>query len=91
MKVTRDAWATVASRALVRAVEIEVICSDPSEHRRRVETRSTDIRGLRLPAWEEVISREYHAWDREHFVIDTITQTVEQSVEMIRSMLLQNR
>jgi predicted kinase len=91
IKVTRDAWTTVAGRVPVRAVEIEVICSDPNEHQRRVETRATDICGLRLPTWEEVISREYHAWDREHFVIDTVTQTIEQSVEMIQSMLLQNR
>ena len=91
IKVTRDAWTTVASRVLVKAVEIEVICSDLTEHQRRVETRTTDISGLRLPTWEEVISREYHAWEHEHFVIDTFTRTVEQSVEMIRSMLLQNR
>jgi len=90
VKVTRDAWTVVADRVPVSAVEIEVICSDPNEHRRRVEARATDISGLRLPTWEEVISREYHAWDREHFVIDTATRTVEQSVEMIRSML-QNR
>lgn len=87
LKLTRDAWTVVASRVPVSAVEIEVICSDPNEHRRRVEARATDISGLRLPTWEEVISREYHAWDREHFVIDTATRTVEESVEMIRLML----
>jgi predicted kinase len=81
--LTRDAWTGMASRVPVSAVEIEVICSDPNEHRRRVETRATDISGLRLPTWEEVISRQYHAWDREHFVIDTAARTVEQSVEMI--------
>jgi len=87
LKVTRDAWTGIASRAGVSAVEIEVICSDPKEHRRRVETRTSDIRGLRLPTWQEVISREYHAWDREHFVIDTTGHAVEESVEIIRSML----
>ena len=87
LKVTRDAWTGIASRVRVSAVEIEVMCSDPTEHRRRVETRATDISGLKLPTWEEVVSREYHAWDREHFVIDTAVHTVEQSVEMIRLML----
>src|SRR5262245_54564192 len=33
---TRDAWLDVARRASVRAFEVEVICSDPNEHRRRV-------------------------------------------------------
>ena len=39
LQITRDAWRRVAERAAVRAVEIEVICSDPREHRRRIETR----------------------------------------------------
>jgi predicted kinase len=86
-KVTRDAWIGIASRARVRAVEVEVKCSDSNEHRRRVETRATDIWGLRLPTWQEVVSREYHLWGRDHFVIDTAVHTVDESVQMIRSML----
>ncbi|MGA2077659.1 MAG: AAA family ATPase [Terriglobia bacterium] len=88
LQLTRDAWVKVAERAQVNAVEIEVKCSDVSEHRRRVETRTTDIPGLRLPTWEEVISREYHPWDREHLVIETAGQTVEQAVKMLREVLL---
>jgi len=87
LKVTRDAWTGIASRVGVSAVEIEVICSDRNEHRRRVETRATDIRGLRLPTWHEVVSREYQAWDREHCVIDTAVHAVEESVQIIRSVL----
>ena len=87
LQVTRDAWIGVANRIPAKAVEIEVKCSDPNEHRRRVETRATDISGLRLPTWQEVISREYHTWDREHFVIDTVAHSVEQSVSMIRLLL----
>jgi predicted kinase len=87
LRVTRDSWTEIASLARVSAVEIEVICSDRNEHRRRVETRASDIRGLRLPTWQEVVSREYHAWDREHLVIDTAVHAVEESVQIIRSML----
>ena len=87
LSLTRDAWIEVAKRARVSAVEIEVKCSDPNEHRRRVETRATDISGLQLPTWEEVVSREYHSWARERFVIDTAACTVDTSVAMIREML----
>src|SRR5438034_9989346 len=59
IQLSRDAWIDVAHRAQVRAAEVEVICSDPQQHRQRVETRSADINGLRLPTWEEVISRQY--------------------------------
>jgi predicted kinase len=87
LHLTREAWAGVAKRARVTAVEIEVQCSDVNEHRRRVETRTTDIPGLKLPTWEEVVGREYHPWDREHLVIDTAGRTVEQNVDAIREVL----
>ena len=87
LRLTRDAWVKVANSGHVSAVEIEVTCSDSREHRRRVETRTTDIPGLRLPTWEEVVTREYHPWDREHLVIDTAGRTVEQSVKKLRQAL----
>ena len=37
--LTREAWRAVAGRAGVRVVEVEVVCSDVDEHRRRVESR----------------------------------------------------
>ncbi|MCX6626075.1 MAG: AAA family ATPase, partial [Candidatus Solibacter sp.] len=87
LQLTREAWVAVANRVRVRAMEIEVKCSDAGEHRRRVETRTSDIAGLELPTWKEVVGREYHPWDREHLVIDTAGQTVEQSVAAIREAL----
>jgi predicted kinase len=87
LKLTRDAWLDVAKRAQVSAIEVEVKCSDADEHRRRVETRSVDISGLRLPTWKEVVSRDYHPWDREHVVIDTAGQSVDRSVRTIRKAL----
>jgi predicted kinase len=87
LHLTRQAWAAVANRARVKAIEIEVTCSDGNEHRRRVETRTSDIPGLKLPAWGEVIGREYHRWDGEHLVIDTADRTIEQNVAAIRQVL----
>src|SRR5260370_27269976 len=52
LQLTRDAWIGVADQAGVRAVEVEITCSDPKQHRRRVETRIADIAGLRLPTWQ---------------------------------------
>ena len=87
IQLTRDAWVEVAVRAQVAAVEIEVTCSDINEHRRRVETRLSDIGGLKLPSWKDVVSREYHPWDRQHLVIDTANRAVEQSITLIREKL----
>jgi|SRR5579863_3981673 len=87
LSVTRNAWVAVAKRAHARALEIEVVCSDPNEHRRRVEHRTSDIPGLRLPTWDEVVSREYHKWEREHLVINTASCTIKQAVGTIQRAL----
>jgi predicted kinase len=83
----RDAWIGVAHRARVGAAEIELICSDPQLHRQRVEKRTADISGLRLPTWEEVSSREYERWDRQHIVIDTTGRSVADCVRELLEAL----
>jgi len=87
LAVTRQAWMGVARRAGVRAIEIEVTCSHAQEHRRRVETRTSDIPGLKLPGWDEVVGREYHAWEGQHRAIDTAGRTVEENIAAILRIL----
>lgn len=77
---SRDAWLAVANECGAKIVEIEVVCSDPTEHSRRVESRDADISGVVLPTWEAVIAREYHPWNRNRVVVDTAGRTVEQSL-----------
>jgi predicted kinase len=87
LPLTRDAWVEVARRAGVRAIEVEIICSDTAEHRRRVEERPQDIMGLKLPTWAEVIARDYRPWNREHIVLDTAGRSPEESVaELLRAL-----
>lgn len=81
LKITRDAWRAVGEGAAVEVAEVEVICSDKAEHRRRVETRMSDIDGLKLPSWQNVVDRDYEKWDRERIVIDTATKGVDAIVE----------
>lgn len=85
--ITRQDWRSVAESLEIPYVEIEVVCSDENEHRHRNNTRITDINGLILPTWEKVKNRHYEAWDRDHIVIDTAHQTVEQSLVMLRNLL----
>jgi len=87
LDITRDAWLRSANRAQVAAVEVEIECSDPVEHRRRVEERFGDLPGLPALTWQDVVDREYHAWPREHLVIDTAHRTVEQCVALLRAAL----
>jgi predicted kinase len=87
IQITRDAWLSVASRANVPVLEVEIQCSDSAEHRLRVEERTGDIAGHRLPTWSDVTAREYAPWHREHLVLDTAIMTPDCCVETIRKVL----
>jgi predicted kinase len=81
--LTRSEWRGVAKRTGAGMLDVEIVCSDAGEHRRRVETRAADITGHRLPTWQEVVDRDYRPWDVERIVIDTARLSVEQSVRSI--------
>ena len=83
LHVTRSAWRQVALNAGVSIFEIELICSDTTTHRRRVEERHADIPGHNLPTWENVLDRQYDPWESEHLVVDTANVSIKQAVEAI--------
>lgn len=85
--LTRNAWREVATRAGVRSIDVEIICSSPAEHRRRVESRTPDIANHKLPTWAEVVTREYEAWDRSHIVIDTGATDAVQATKQIAARI----
>ena len=85
--LTRESWLRVANRAQVAVVEVEIECSDPAEHRRRVEERFGDLPGLPALTWQDVLDRDYRPWAREHLVIDTAGRTVEHCVSVLRAAL----
>ena len=81
--LTRAAWRSAAEEIDAPSLDVEVICSDVDEHRRRIESRVPDIDGHRLPTWQEVLARDYHPWDRDHVVIDTGRMDVEEAVRVL--------
>jgi predicted kinase len=70
VQASRDGWRQTAAQTSAHLVEIELICSDAGLHRQRVEGRTSDIDGLNVPTWEEVIGRNYEPWDRDHLMLD---------------------
>lgn len=81
----RDAWRDAGSRAGARVVEVEVVCSDRDEHRRRAEERVLDIAELTKPTWEQITHREFEPWQRDRVVVDTAVLGVEESARQIRA------
>lgn len=47
-----------------------MVCPDPAEHRRRVEGRRSDVAGLVVPTWDEVVARNYQPWVEPRLVVD---------------------
>lgn len=84
---TRKEWQQVARQAEADSIDIEVICSDRSEHKKRVENRKSTIAGLILPSWKEVENREYHPWATQRVVIDTAHKNIHESFEELTTIM----
>ena len=71
LAVTRESWRAVAADSNSNIIEVEVVCSDIREHRRRVESRKADISGHILPNWDDIHRYEYQPWSEHRIVIDS--------------------
>ena len=66
LEVIRDGWREVAARTSTPLRVIEAVCSDASEHRRRVESRAAELEGVPAATWADVSSRVYEPWREPH-------------------------
>lgn len=81
---SRQGWRDVVRRINgARILEVEVVCSDEREHRRRVESRVSDVEDLVVPTWAAVVSWHYSRWQEPHLVIDTALQSPATAVRVI--------
>jgi predicted kinase len=84
---SRAAWRAVAGRAESVLVDIEVVCSDSIEHRRRIETRVPDVARLMPPTWQSVGQHEYEPWQTERLVVDTARLSPDEVLAVIERHL----
>jgi predicted kinase len=70
----RDQWRGLAAHAGVPLVFVEVRCSDPAEHRRRLAVRRRNIPGFPEPTWESLESRRsgFAEWAEPRLVLDSM-------------------
>ena len=81
VRESRDGWSKVAAGAAARLIDIHLICSDPVEHKRRVEKQLADIPGHVLPTWEAVTQHEFEARNDDHLLLDTATLSPAELVD----------
>ena len=84
---SRQGWRDTAARTQTRIIEVEVVCSDPVEHRRRVESRNPDVDGLILPSWQAVLERNYSPWEEPHLIIDTAKLTPNEAIALVEQQM----
>jgi predicted kinase len=80
---SRAAWRATADRVRSPMLDVEVVCSDPIEHRRRVETRIVDVAGLIPPTWQSVMEHEYQPWETERLVLDTARLSPDEALAKV--------
>jgi predicted kinase len=84
---SRHGWRSVATGLGCPALDVEVICSDETEHRRRVETRNSDIVGFEPPTWAYVKARDYAPWTEDRLVLDTAILSADDAVARIEARI----
>ena len=78
IELTRQEWEDVAVNNNCRFVNIEVVCSDKAEHKKRAEQRNVEVANMKLPVWNDIENREYHEWHKSRIVIDTAGKAIKQ-------------
>jgi hypothetical protein len=79
IKLTRREWQSIAISNNSPYTDIEIICSDKGEHKKRIEERECDISGSFQPSWKQVIEREYDPWAEDIIRIDTSGKSINES------------
>ena len=79
LQITRDSWAELANNAHVPLDEVEVLCSDPIERRRRLQARPSDVEGSRTLTWRDLAERPFDRWSAPHIVIDTAGKSISEA------------
>lgn len=88
LEIARAAWPALAERTGAKLTVIEVICSDPAEHRNRVQNRSSDLPGHQVPRWDQVSEWRWEPITWPRLLIDNVGDPrghVERIVTSIRS------
>ncbi len=83
----RQGWVELASTMESELRLVEVVCSDPAEHRRRVDGRVADPAGSTrhgAPAWPDVVERHYEPWADPRLVIDNLGDPEPHIVSVLR-------
>ncbi len=84
----RAGWRSTADVAGARLIVIETSLTDEGEHRRRVENRTPDIPGQRVPTWQDVQHDGWVPWDVQRDGARTLIDTADDSAALSTALTL---
>ncbi len=87
ISLTRGAWRQVSLKTGALHLDVEVYCSDPTEHRFRIEHREVDLPGWVRKEWATVMERRYETMPEASLRIDTAQSSVQESATQIIAAL----
>jgi predicted kinase len=81
----RGQWRRLAERHDTPLAIVEVVCSDPEEHRRRLEVRERGIEGFAEPTWEAVqrLRGEYEPWTERRLTVDSMADVAANAIGVL--------
>lgn len=79
---SRELWNKLSEVNSTKVINIEVICSDKQTHQDRVEARYKSGSN-KYPTWQDVLCRNYQAWDQSIIKIDTANSSIEDSFKIL--------
>ncbi|API86737.1 AAA family ATPase [Francisella uliginis] len=79
---SRELWNKLSEVNSTKVINIEVICSDKQTHQNRVETRYKSNPN-KYPTWQDILDRDYQAWDQSIIKIDTANSNIEDSLKIL--------
>ncbi|MBP8006216.1 MAG: AAA family ATPase [Acinetobacter sp.] len=87
VKESRLKWKEIAQKANVQIIDIEIICSDKAEHKKRIESRLSDIENFKLPDWASVQMHDYQLRTDKRLIIDTAKCTPQNAIIEIETYI----
>jgi predicted kinase len=85
----REAWRKTAEQTQSVLRVLEVVCSDPNEHRRRIRSRSPDPARPSAGSWQQVLARPFEPWNvpEPRLVLDTSRMSQQDCRRALQSYL----
>lgn len=86
-QAARDTWHRAVADADAALCWVQLVCSDPEEHRQRLARRERDLTHVGEPTWQQVADRAdaYEPWREACRMIETAGRSIDDVADDVAS------